>query len=657
DSTDEPSQPDPTVRPEQSEPTVRSKKSKSSVLPEQSESQFTMQERVTPKEKLLPDSPVELEGWVRLWEKPNAIPPADVSWIKEDTERGLFTPVQTYKDITGLRKKRRVRHICDVSSWYTMLTEVLCCGPCTKAARSGEGSTVGRWLASITADSICTQINLHILTVTLFTDVDKSVVRLLHDRTEGNTMVNVWRQIQENHFEEYLHHKGLYTTLMSLVEPRGIVSAMGHRFQAPPPPRELPSARLLRHAFLLAEANNVEDYRSQILSVFGTVLKMDSTKKGRTAVETMFQPWVDNGMVVCLDIFHWIHRFDAAIRTESHSKYAAFMSALAGAVLAYNRADLELLVKALKHHVWRVTLGAQETFRLIHLAVEELKGPAGLDESGVSLFKTAEAIDEVWAGQQRHLECIQDPPDMNMYRVARSTTINNVDVPYYKCLRGSNSLERFHKTLPNMIPGTQLQSSLCRSALSGLPDKRYRTVERGQVLRCSVWWKRTAPQGAARAGVLFSQSTGKSGSFSLQDLVNDGPGPEEEVVQPGHPDTGEADEAYHSDVETRDDVLDVAPSHITLTSQDTSTVHPPAFEDACSPNPLPGFEKLGTFCSLLVRIGLAQDKLSLTTEQRNEVLEAWNAVEEHDKQPQKFNQLYRTHWGNTLYCRTKRDAC
>ncbi|KAK3506341.1 hypothetical protein QTP70_021896, partial [Hemibagrus guttatus] len=40
-----------------------------------------------------------------------------------------------------------VRHICDMSNWYTMLTEVLCCGPCTKAARSGEGSTVGQWLA------------------------------------------------------------------------------------------------------------------------------------------------------------------------------------------------------------------------------------------------------------------------------------------------------------------------------------------------------------------------------------------------------------------------------------------------------------------------------------------------------------------------------
>ncbi len=37
---------------------------------------------------------VELEGWVRLWEYPNGIPPADLSWVKDDTERGLFGPIQ-----------------------------------------------------------------------------------------------------------------------------------------------------------------------------------------------------------------------------------------------------------------------------------------------------------------------------------------------------------------------------------------------------------------------------------------------------------------------------------------------------------------------------------------------------------------------------------
>ncbi|KAK3535087.1 hypothetical protein QTP70_003936 [Hemibagrus guttatus] len=39
----------------------------------------------------------------------------------------------------------------------------------------------------------------------------------------------------------------------------------------------------------------------------------------------------------------------------------------------------------------------------------------------------------------------------------------------------------------------------------------------------------------------FSQVMGESGSFSLQDTINDRPGPEEEVVQSGHLDTGKTD--------------------------------------------------------------------------------------------------------------------
>lgn len=50
------------------------------------------------------------------------------------------------------------------------------------------------------------------------------------------------------------------------------------------------------------------------------------------------------------------------------------------------------------------------------------------------------------------------------------------------------------------------------------------------------------------------------------------------------------------------------------------------------------------------RSSLTKNKLSLTTEQRNKVLDIWNAVEELDKQPQKFSQLYRRHSGNTFYC-------
>ncbi|KAI4798281.1 hypothetical protein KUCAC02_022157 [Chaenocephalus aceratus] len=582
----------------------------------------------------------------------------------------------------------KVRLICDVSGWYTVITEVLSCGPCTKAARSKEGVSVGRWLAWDNA--ILSQLSeahqaIFPAVLTTMRGVDRNVVRRLRDRTEGNTMEKVWRQ--------------------------------------------LPTARLLRHAFLLAEANNVQDYRSQILSTFGTVMKMDSTKKvvkklsgqgrgsaewftsigneysqivsfvltceesaqkllpmcrgvmdrfrlanqpvpkilyidrgccrakGPTAVETMFQEWFDGGMVVRLDIFHWIHRFDAAIRTDAHSKYAMFKSALSGAVLAYNRTDLELLIEAvrakdpdtfrsvseqdvvrlyvtrdqLQHHVRRVTLGAQQTFRLIHLAIEELKGPAGQDQSGVTLFKTPAAIDEMWVGQQRHLECIQDPPGMIMYRVARTTTINGVDLPYYKSLRGSNSLEGFHKSLPHMIPGPHcaarpyqvyLISGIARwncdrssDAVFGGKGWHHRTYSAPLIhrlnARCQQLFGETVEVDSNELlglEFLFSQSTGESGPFSLEDIIHDGPGPDEEVVQPGQPTPDpEADEVYQSDGESHcegDHVLDAILPHIT---DETSSVNPPAFEDACSQNPLPGYPQLERFCSHWPRV--VQDAL------------------------------------------------
>ena len=68
--------------------------------------------------------------------------------------------------------------------------------------------------------------------------------------------------------------------------PGGIVSAIGHTFQAPPPQRELPSARLLRHAFLLAEATNVQDYRAQIPSTAWT----KALKERAGVMELLTQP-------------------------------------------------------------------------------------------------------------------------------------------------------------------------------------------------------------------------------------------------------------------------------------------------------------------------------------------------------------------------------
>ncbi|XP_045899604.1 uncharacterized protein LOC123967527 [Micropterus dolomieu] len=197
---------------------------------------------------------------------------------------------------------------------------------------------------------------------------------------------------------------------------------------------------------------------------------------GVSSLEQLFSEWADSGMMVRLDIFHWITRFNAALRTDHHPKYALFKSA---AVFVYNKDDMALLIQAtraghptkyaslsdgqiiemhvgksdLKHYVRRMTVGAQETFVRVQSAIDILKGAAGMDENQIHLFKDAAAIDRVWENQQKHLECIQDPPGRNMYTITKYVTRNGVRLLYYRTVRGSNSLESFHSFLPSMIPG------------------------------------------------------------------------------------------------------------------------------------------------------------------------------------------------------------
>ncbi|XP_027887468.1 uncharacterized protein LOC114153264 [Xiphophorus couchianus] len=153
---------------------------------------------------------------------------------------------------------------------------------------------------------------------------------------------------------------------------------------------------------------------------------------GSSFLENLFADWVQKGTVVRLDIRHWLHRWDAVVIKQSHAKYGVFMSALAGAMLAYNRDDMMLLIQAVRQgnlelysrlsdedmmaflkphqirsYVRRITRGVEETASAIESIIAELKGPAGLDIDGIHLFKSAQAVDAHWATASKHLSCMQ----------------------------------------------------------------------------------------------------------------------------------------------------------------------------------------------------------------------------------------------------------
>ncbi|XP_066285538.1 uncharacterized protein [Branchiostoma lanceolatum] len=200
-------------------------------------------------------------------------------------------------------------------------------------------------------------------------------------------------------------------------------------------------------------------------------------ESGASFLEKLFSDWVREGMVVRLDVRHWLHRWDAVVIKQSHAKYANFMSAMAGAVLAYNRDDMMLLVQAVrkgnldlyadrtdeemihflkphqvKDYVRRVTRGVEETASVVEDIIAEFKGPGGLDIDGIHLFKSLDAVDAHWSIASKHLCCMQDPPGIQLYVAVKEVVLNGVKLNKYRCRRGSNSLEGLHSHLYNAVP-------------------------------------------------------------------------------------------------------------------------------------------------------------------------------------------------------------
>lgn len=110
--------------------------------------------------------------------------------------------------------------------------------------------------------------------------------------------------------------------------------------------------------------------------------------------------------------------------------------------------SLKCMSAKMKYCVRMITAGALGTFSRVQNTINILQGPAGMDENQVHLFKDAAAIDRVWKNQQKHLDCLQDPPGKDKH-----ITRNGMCLPHYSKVRGINTLEGFHSFLPSMIPG------------------------------------------------------------------------------------------------------------------------------------------------------------------------------------------------------------
>jgi len=101
----------------------------------------------------------------------------------------------------------------------------------------------------------------------------------------------------------------------------------------------------------------------------------------------------------------------------------------------------------LARHCRRRTRGTDITLQLI----EELLLALGTatDSYGVPLF--GEQMVTIWEEEKKHIQCIQDPPDMTLYKITGYINKGGVRLPVYRCARGTTSLESFHLHLARYV--------------------------------------------------------------------------------------------------------------------------------------------------------------------------------------------------------------
>lgn len=351
----------------------------------------------------------------------------------------------------------------------------------------------------------------------------------------------------------------------------------------------------------------------------------------------------------------------------------------------------------LQHFVRRVTVGPAETYGHVQRAIDILKGSAGLDENGIHLFKDDGAIDEVWAGQQKHLECLRDPPGFNMYIHVKSITRNGITLPYYNTMRGTTQLEGFHRFLPD-IPGPRCAavpfqvyplSGIARwnadreaQSVKGQKGRKNKVYSSSLISRLNERCMRLfgekeeenfcppVPAGEEMIGLeyLFSQS---SETFTPDDhykttvetlqTAEEG-GCDDEVIQTSEEtedaDKPEGEEENADDGGYTSDQDATITTPLTLQVTDTAAVaeRDPCEEDVCGPCHLPGYQYVENLSDVLVNLALDMDnRLSFTAAERKDVVDAWNNLDLHDRNIKSFDKMYTSRWGHAYYGRSYGD--
>ena len=137
----------------------------------------------------------------------------------------------------------------------------------------------------------------------------------------------------------------------------------------------------------------------------------------------MFPEW--NDICVRLDIWHFMRRLGIGVTTESHPLYATFVGIMSKCIFEWSTEDFDNLKTAKARELGLdedhqmvmkaiTNKEAEKTSMLLLQLLETFCGDQGLDTLGVPLLD-AEKTREMWKSQECHVECIQDPQNVQLY--------------------------------------------------------------------------------------------------------------------------------------------------------------------------------------------------------------------------------------------------
>ena len=152
-----------------------------------------------------------------------------------------------------------------------------------------------------------------------------------------------------------------------------------------------------------------------------------------------------------------------------------FCAKLSSCIFQWDRGDYELLREAkegellkqgmhptekqvtaaikpaeLAQHCRRHTRPVEDIRQLVDQLLVEMWDKT--DTSGLRLINP-EAMGHIWALQQKHLPCIQDPEGINLYTKTGTLEKGGKHLQVLRCARGTSSLESFHRHQCSFIPG------------------------------------------------------------------------------------------------------------------------------------------------------------------------------------------------------------